>query len=81
MTKNDRLYKESLRRFGPEEMAGIDSLLEAGHTGIAERHAVQKMILYVRSLEDQLGIDVPKIDRSTDIAGIKINSGESSFFL
>lgn len=81
MTKNDKLYKETLVRIGPEEMAGINSLLEAGHTGIAERHAVQKMVNYVRSLEAQLGIQVPGYTKDNEISGILINEGGRSYYL
>jgi len=62
MTKNDKLYKELVARFGKDEMVGIDRLLEQGHTGIAERHAVQKLVIYLRALEEHMGIRVQPVE-------------------
>lgn len=81
MQKTDRLYQETLIRVGKDEMAGIDSLLDKGHTGIAERHAVQKMVLYVRELENRLGLDVPKATDIKPEGTIKVNTGRNTFYL
>ena len=48
-------------RVGEENMMGIDRLIAGRHNGIAERHTVEKLITYVRQLEKQLNINIPKI--------------------
>lgn len=78
MQKTDRLYEETRLRVGTINMEGVDQLLENGHTGLAEKHTVSKLISYVQSLEDQLGVEVrtpETVDR------IKVNNGTKSFFL
>lgn len=68
-------------RFGKAGMNGIDSLLDNGHTGIAEKHAVLKIIGYVQELEKQLGIETPEIQPS-DIEGtIKVRSNGQTFYI
>lgn len=62
MQKKDILYKEIAARVGEGEMKGINNLLEAGHYGIAEKHAVQKFVTYVRDLESRLNMAVPSYD-------------------
>ena len=82
MTKNNRLYRELTVRVGSEEMQGINSLLENGHTGIAERHAVEKMVIYLRSLEQKLGIVYPDVRNVTEVTGnVVINDGDKQYFL
>ena len=63
MQKTDRLYRETLLRVGPDNMEGVDRLLSDGHTGIAESKTVEKLLIYIRGLEKQLGIDVPAGER------------------
>lgn len=58
MQAESRLYRETRVRVGPEKMRGVDRLLEEGHTGIAEKHTVAKLMAYVASLEEQLGIPI-----------------------
>lgn len=80
MQKTNRLYKETLIRVGRLEMAGIDSLLEEGHTGIAEKHTVLKMIKYVRELEAQLGIELPKV-QNIQTGTIRVHEGNAVYYL
>ena len=60
MLANSKLYKETLVRVGPDEMRGVNRLITNKHYGIAERHTVNKLIGYIRDLEKQMGIKVPK---------------------
>ena len=62
-------------------MAGIDSLLENGHTGIAEKHTVLKMIAYVRALESQLGVNIPKATEISSDGRIRVIEGNTSYYL
>ena len=81
MTTKDVLYKETLIRVGAEEMIGIDRLLSEGHKGIAEKHTVQKLILYTRNLEKKLGIDVPRPEKAPVKEGlIKVNAGGAVYY-
>ena len=70
MKITDKLFKETYARLGPDEMRGVMNLLDLGHTGIAERHTVEKLLAYVRKLEKQIGIDVPTIDG--DVTGYRV---------
>jgi hypothetical protein len=66
MTEQSNLYRQTRVRVGPEHMRGVDRLLEEGHTGIAEKHTVAKLIAYVNYLEGQLGIHVDP-DEMTEV--------------
>lgn len=81
MRKDQRLYQEVLIRVGKTEMQGIDSLLENGHHGIAEMHTVQKFVMYVRDLESQLGINIPKADAVKHSGRIKIREGDTEYYI
>lgn len=78
MQKSDHLYTQTKLRVGAINMAGIDSLLDAGHTGLAEKHTVAKLIVYVRELEEQLGISVVETVESNKI---KVQNGEQVFYI
>lgn len=82
MKIKDTLYKETLKRVGPEEMKGIQRLLADGHTGIAERHTVAKLIQYIRKLEKEAGIYVPKAEDEShpDKRVVKFNIGGSQYY-
>lgn len=80
MRKSSRLYNETLLRVGPGAMRGVDRLLEKKHRGIAEKHTVHKLITYVESLEDQLGVNVSSdSEPSTDF--IRLNKGGISRYI
>lgn len=81
MTKNDKLYKETIIRLGKDQMAGVDSLLEKGHTGIAEKHTVLKLTSYVRELETKLGIQIPETGTIPTSGKIKVVEGPTVYYL
>ncbi len=78
MTKNDKLYRETLIRVGDFQMSGVDQLLENGHTGLAEKHTVSKLVMYIRSLESQLGINLPNEKQARMI---RINLEDQTLFI
>lgn len=80
MQKADRLYRETLIRVGKSEMQGVDSLLDAGHTGIAERHTVEKLMAYVRKIETELKIDIPKPEKNVT-GELKVCYGNTQYFI
>lgn len=81
MTKQDVLYKQTLVRVGPEKMVGVQRLIDGGHTGIAEKHTVSKLITYIKALEEKLGITVPDPDRgSVDKRFMKITGAAGTYF-
>jgi len=81
MKQGDRLYQETMLRVGRGGMRGIDSLLESGHTGIAEKHTVLKMITYVRELEQELGINIPKATEVQTEGTIKVRDGNMEYWV
>lgn len=82
MKVTDKLFKHTLIRVGPKDMRGIMRLLDDGHTGIAERHTVEKLIGYVKTLEKQLGLNVPDPDNAPIRENmIKINSRAGTFYV
>lgn len=82
MKVNNKLYRHTLVRVGPEKMKGIDRLLEEGHHGIAERHTVGKLLDYVKQLEQQLGINVPDPDKTGNTEGfIRVNQNGVSYLV
>lgn len=81
MRKTDVLFKETVVRVGYDQMQGVERLIDDGYHGIAERHAVQKLIGYVKSLENRLGIDIPSLDNTPTKEGmIKITKHGVSYF-
>jgi len=56
MKRNHKLYKETLKRLGPKKMKGVENLIDKKCYGVAERHTVEKLFVYVEGLESQLGI-------------------------
>jgi riboflavin biosynthesis pyrimidine reductase len=56
MTKESLLYKIGMSRLGEKEMAGIDSLLREGHTGLAESALAKKLLQYVILTETGMGL-------------------------
>ncbi len=81
MTKEDRLYKETLIRVGPSEMKGIDRLLDKRHFGIAEKHTVSKLVGYIKTLEKKAGLDVPDPENAPIKEGmIKVNTNGGTYY-
>lgn len=80
MQKNDRLYKETLRRVGKVEMFYTDQLLEQGYNGLAESHCVNKLLHYVETIEQESGVTVPSLAEAQSNR-IKINSGGDAWYL
>lgn len=81
MRKNSVLFKQTVIRVGYDQMRGVERLIDDGYHGIAEKHTVGKLIAYVKSLEDKLGIDIPNPDNTPTKEGmIKINQNGVSYF-
>lgn len=83
MKVTDTLFTETLKRVGPDELVGVRNLLAEGHTGIAEKHTVNKLIAYVRGLEEKLGINIPDPKDKSVLNGklMKINEAGVSYFV
>ena len=64
MTKESLLYKIGQSRLGDAEMAGIDSLLREGHTGLAESALSKKLLGYIIATETGMGL--PPINLETE---------------
>lgn len=56
MTKESLLYRIGTSRLGDKEMAGIDSLLREGHTGLAESALAKKLLQYLIMTETSMGL-------------------------
>lgn len=85
MKRNSKLYRQTKLRVGPEEMRGVERLLDDKHRGIAERHTVEKLFSYVEMLEEKLGISYDdngeRTQEKTDPRLIKINKGGVSRYM
>lgn len=81
MRKTDVLFKQTVVRVGPDQMRGVERLIDDGYHGLAEKQAVSKLILYVKGLEKRLNIDIPNPDNLPLRAdAIKITNGGISYY-
>lgn len=56
-----QLYAMASQRVPAKELKGINSLIERKHYGVAEKHVVSKLRMYIEELEQKLGMDeVPR---------------------
>lgn len=82
MKKQDILYKQTLTRVGIDNMQGINRLIDDGYHGLAEKQTVNKLFMYVKTLEKKLNIDIPDPEKGPAREGqIKINQGGISYFV
>lgn len=51
-----QIYAIISNRIPADELQGINSLIDRKHYGVAEKHAVTKLRMYVEKLEEELGI-------------------------